>query len=178
VIASVVRDLSGQAAPVETSVAAGPQSAPLGWSETYGRSGQRLVFKVDSLRVVDGGWRARIAMANDTTTAYDVGDSRVKLDRSYGLMLFATGSPSELDRRNRAGTLPPVREAVQFKPALPKTLDAGESWAGTISAPGALVAGSWVRVVFGALMSVSEKPPSGAPTSVVWITDHAYQLRD
>jgi hypothetical protein len=69
-----------------------------------------------------------------------------------------------------------VREAVHFEPSLPKVMEAGDTWEGTMSAPGALVADSWVRVVFGALVVIG-KPPPGAPTEIVWITDHVHQLQ-
>ena len=45
-----------------------------------------------------------------------------------------------------------------------------------MSASGALVADSWVRVVFGTLIAVG-KPPDELDDVVVWITDHAYRLR-
>ena len=45
-----------------------------------------------------------------------------------------------------------------------------------MSANGALVADSWVRVVFGTLIAAG-KPPEGLEEVVVWITDHAYRLR-
>lgn len=175
VVASVVRDLRGSSDATETSAAAPPQTAALGWNETYGSPGQQLRFRVDWLKVVKGGWEARIGMSNDTTSAYDVGGPEATLDRSFGLMLFSTRAHSELDERNRNGTLPPVREAIHFAPSLPKVMEAGDSWEGTISAPGALAAGSWTRVVFGALVVIG-KPPSGAPPQIVWITDHAYKL--
>ena len=176
VIASVVRDLRVQAAPTDVSVAARPQSAVLGWREEYGSSGQRLVFTVDRLQVLDGGWKARIGIANHTASAYDVGDPRATLDRSFGLMLLSTKSQSELDERNDNGTLPPVRQVVRYEPSLPKVLEAGDTWQGTIWAPGALAARSWVRVVFGPLLVVG-KPAKGAPSSIVWITDHTHQLK-
>jgi hypothetical protein len=176
VIASIARDLQGTDAGADTSVAAGPQTAPLNWKEKYGSPGQQVLFRVEWLKVVDGGWEARIGITNDTTIAYDVGDPQATLDRSFGLMLFSSSSQSELDERNRNGTLPPVREAVHFEPSLPKVMEAGDTWEGTMSAPGALVADSWVRVVFGALVVIG-KPPPGAPNEIVWITDHAHQLQ-
>jgi hypothetical protein len=45
-----------------------------------------------------------------------------------------------------------------------------------MSAPGALVADSWVRVVFGTLIAVG-KPPEGLEEVFVWITDNSYRLR-
>ena len=176
VIASIARDLQGTGSAADTSVAAGPQSATLDWKEKYGSPGQQLLFRVDWLKVVEGGWKARIGITNDTTSAYDVGDPQATLDRSFGLMLFSSSSQSELDTRSRNGTLPPVREAVQFDPSLPKVMEAGDSWEGIMSANGALVAESWARVVFGALVVIG-KPPPGAPTEIVWITDHAHKLQ-
>jgi hypothetical protein len=55
-------------------------------------------------------------------------------------------------------------------------LEPEASWEGEMSANGALVADSWVRVVFGTLIAAG-KPPEGLDEVVVWITDHAYRLR-
>jgi hypothetical protein len=69
-----------------------------------------------------------------------------------------------------------VRAANRFAPELPKILEPKAAWEGTISAPGALVAGSWARVVFGTLIAVG-KPPEGLEEVFVWITDNAYELK-
>ncbi len=84
---------------------------------------------------------------------------------------------AELAQRNRSGTLPATRPATRYEPKLPKILAPRSSWNGTISAPGALVASSYVRVVFGALDAAGGKGPDGLANPVVWITDHAYRLR-
>jgi hypothetical protein len=159
----------------ETSRAAGPQQAQLDWRETYGPPGEQLVFSVDSLAVVPNGWRVRLAVGNETSIPYELGDPSATLDRSFGLMLFSTGELEELETRNADGTLPAVRPAARYTPALPLVLQPGESWEGTISASGSLVASSWARVVFGALVAVG-KPPDGLDERVVWITDHAHRL--
>jgi hypothetical protein len=159
-----------------SSEAAAPQTAHLDWRETYGPSGQKLVFEVERLEVVESGWRARLKLTNRTSVAYEVGDPRATLDRAFGLMLFTTGDLSELKRRNRDGTLPATRPATTFRPSLPKILEPGSSWEGTISAPGALVAGSYVRIVFGTLFAVGSTGDQLDET-VVWITDHAYRLK-
>ena len=52
----------------------------------------------------------------------------------------------------------------------------GDGWRGTISAPGSLASGRWVRVVFGPLVAVGD-PPDDMRSRFVWITDHAYRLR-
>lgn len=158
------------------SVAAGPQTAVLNWRETLGPAGEQLVFEVESVQVLADGWRATLKLTNGTSVGYEVGDPSATLDRAFGLMLFATGSPAELERKNRNGTLPETRPAVSYDPILPPVLEPDASWRGTISARGTLVAGSWVRVVFGTLIAVG---PTGDDLEdrVVWITDHAYELR-
>lgn len=173
---SAANRVQDEPATIDTTAAARPQTATLRWRETYGRAGQQLVFSVETLQVMPDGWRARVAVENDTTIAYEVGDPRATLDRFFGLMLFSTGDPAELEEQNTSGTLPAIRPAVRYEPRLPAILEPGASWAGTISAPGALVADSWVRVVFGALVSVGP-PPKELDENVTWITDRAYKLQ-
>jgi hypothetical protein len=150
------------------SVAAGPQTATLGWRETHGPAGEQLVFSVERLEVLPRGWRAKLSLENHSSDSYEVIST---LDRPFGLMVFSTGGYDELIEQNEGGTLPAVRPATRYEPQLPRILEPGDSWVGTISAPGALVANSWVRVVFGALVSVVE-PGEG----LTWITDRAYRL--
>jgi hypothetical protein len=172
---SVARTLQDDPAQELTGVAAGPQTHSKGWREAYGKAGERLVFSVQGLEVMRDGWRARVSVANDTSISYELGDPGGTLDRSFGLMLFASGKLSELEERNANDTLPAIRAATQYEPELPKILEPGASWQGTISARGALVAGSWVRVVFGNLISVG-RAPDGLDEEVTWISDHAYRL--
>jgi hypothetical protein len=153
----------------QRSTAAGPQMATLGWRETYGPAGEQLVFSVDSLEVLPRGWKAKLSLENRTNTSYGVAST---LEQPFGLMVFSTGSHEEFMQMNEERMLPAVRPATTYEPRLPSVLEPGDSWTGTISAPGALVANSWVRIVFGALMSVVEPQDSFA-----WITDHTYRLR-
>jgi hypothetical protein len=173
---STTTRLGDESGAVEPSVAAGPQTAALDWRETYGNDGDRIVFEVESLEVGADGWRAQVAVTNDTSVTYELGDPRARLDWEFGLKLFTTGDLDELERRIANGTLPATRAARTYEPALSKILRPGSTWRGTISAPGALAAGSYVRVVFGTLLSVG-KPPKDMNESIVWITDHAYRLR-
>jgi hypothetical protein len=158
------------------SVAAGPQVARLGWHErTPGPAGARIEFGVDTFEVLADGWRARLSVRNDSSAAYEIGDRHSTVDRSFGLMLFSSGKLSDLEERNSDGTLPALRPALRYRPSLPDVLEPHERWSGTISARGALVAGSWVRFVFGALIAVG-RTPDELPERLVWITDHAYRL--
>lgn len=152
-----------------------PQLALLGWEESYGKPGSRLVFGVSSFRVTDAGWAAKVEIRNDSPVSYSLGGQRASISRAFGVMLFRTGDRRDLEQRNRANELPELRSAVRFQPQLPDLLDRGASWRGTMSAPGNLVAGLWVRIVFGPLVAVGE-PPEGLQDPVVWITDHAHEL--
>jgi hypothetical protein len=175
VLASSAQRLRGNEEAPDASVAAGPQTAPLGWRETYGPSGEQLVFTVDSLEVTEVGWRARIGVENESSVAWEL-DPGATPDGTFGLRLFKTGDPEELDERNKEGTLPAVRAATLYEPELSTILEPDAAWEGEMSANGALVADSWVRVVFGTLIAVG-KPPDELEEVVVWITDHAHRLR-
>ena len=164
----------GEEAP-DTSVAAGPQSADLGWRETYGPPGEQVVFTVDSLVVTRTGWRARVGVGNSSSVAWELAPGATP-DGTFGLQLFTTGDLDELEERNNAGTLPAVRAATAYEPDLPTILEPEASWEGEISANGALAAESWARVVFGTLIAVG-KPPDELNETVVWITDAAHRLR-
>jgi hypothetical protein len=176
VFSSSAIQLDDDEAPAEPSVAAGPQNAKLDWRETFGPPGQKLVFEVERFRVMRDGWKAWIRLTNNTSVAYEVGDPQATIDRSFGLMLFETGREAELESRNAEGTLPALRPATRYKPELPKILESNGTWHGVISAPGSLVAGSWVRVVFGTLIAIGSTGDV-LEDRVVWITDHAYRLR-
>jgi hypothetical protein len=176
VLSSNAVRLDTDEAPAEPSVAAGPQRAMLFWRETFGPPGQKLVFEVERLRVMRDGWKAWVRLTNKTSVAYEVGDPGATIDRSFGLMLFETGTAAELESRNAEGALPALRPATRYQPELPMILESKGSWHGVISAPGSLVAGSWVRVVFGTLTAIGSTGDV-LEDRVVWITDHAYRLR-
>jgi hypothetical protein len=175
VLASNAQRLRGEDTQVQPSVAAGPQYANLGWRETYGASGEEVVFTVESIEVTERGWKARVGIENRSSVGWELAPGAAS-EGSFGLQLFETGDKQELEDRNQNGTLPAMRAATSYEPKLPSILEPRASWAGTISAHGALVAGSWARVVFGTLIAVG-KPPEGMEEVLVWITDSAYHLR-
>jgi hypothetical protein len=163
----------GTAAPV--TVKASPQTAKLGWVEPYPAEKPALVFGVSSFTVTDTGWSADISVENTSDIGWEIGDPRHEADLAFGVMLFPNDDVSELERRNRSGDLPAIREATSYEPTLPNVLRPGKTWKGVISAPGALAGGLWVRISFGTFVSVGE-PPKGVNPSVQWFTDHAYHL--
>jgi hypothetical protein len=156
--------------------AAPAQEAHVDWVEPTARTGPRLVFGVSRIVVLRDGWRAEISIRNETEVAWAIGAAQSPSRIPFGLMLFATGELDELTTRDRERTLPGVRYARSVQPLPPPSLAPGESWTGTISAPGALAANRWLRVVFGPLVP-DDDPPDGLPGLLVWITDHAYLLR-
>lgn len=174
VLASNAQRLSGDDPEIETSVAAGPQTADLRWREVYGTGDERIVFTVDRISVTETGWSARVGIENDSSVGWELAPGATP-DGSFGLQLFETGDPDELEERNQSRELPALRAATTFAPTLPAILEPGRSWEGEIAAQGALVAGSWARVVFGTLVAVG-KPPEELDEIVIWITDHAYEL--
>lgn len=166
---------SSEAPPVIPS-AAPPQAVELTWDERSPATGPALVFRVRRFTVTNEGWESDVEIENRTGIAWGLGNDPVAVEQSFGVMLFATGTMEELEERNRDGTLPGLRAAQRFEPKLPARLDRGASWRGTISAPGTLAAGRWVRVAFGPLVAIGD-PPDSMPGRFVWITDHAYRLR-
>jgi hypothetical protein len=173
-IASSSNRLRGSDSPTEEAVAAKPQTADLDWREVTGYPGEQLVFTVKSLAVTKSGWKANIGIENKTKVGWELIPGFIP-DGTFGVALFETGETSELNERNRRGTLPAVRSATTYDPELPKVLEPKASWEGRISAPGSLAAGSWARVVFGTLLATG-KPPEGFHDRLVWITDSAHQL--
>ena len=174
VLASNAQRLTSDEESIPTSVAAGPQTADLGWREVYGSPGEQLVFTVERIDVTESGWSARVGIENDSSVGWELAPGATP-EGSFGVQLFETGDVEELEERNRNNTLPAVRAATHYAPELPGVLEPDASWEGKISARGALVAGSWARVVFGTLVAVG-KPPDELDEKVIWITDHAYEL--
>ena len=159
--------------PVPPARAAEPQQVELDWVEIYPPTGERIRFAVDELDVRAEGWSVGIAVTNATRNSFELGVNRAQL--SFGLMLFATGELDELEDANRAGRLPPVRLATTMEPPPPDVLAPGTTWHATLSGPGSLADGSYVRVAFGPLRAVGE-PPQGMQPVLFWITDRSHRL--
>jgi hypothetical protein len=148
-----------------------PQRIELDWRESYPPSGQRLRFLVDRIVVRRDGWSADIAVTNSTGIPFRVEPG----PNAFGLMLSGTGDLADLTKSARAGTLPPVRQARTIEPPPPEVLRPNETWRATLSAPGSLAAGSWVRVSFGPFVAGGALP-EGMQSPVVWITDRAHRI--
>jgi predicted small lipoprotein YifL len=163
----------GELEPVDESRAAEPQRAELDWRESLPSSGKRLVFVVDTLEITKKGWSADIAVTNSTATSFDLGN--VPEPSAFGLMLFANDDLDQLKDAAESGRLPAARTAIRFNPPPPDVLAPKQTWRTTISAPGSLADGAYVRVSFGPLRAKGD-PPEGIPQIVGWVTDRSYRL--
>jgi hypothetical protein len=172
VLACLATACGGRSLTVPPATPAPPQQAELHWVEQTPANAPGLVFEVRRFAVTPDGWRADVGIRNDSHVPWKLSTANPEM---FGLMLFATGRMEELDRRNKDGSLPGLRRARLIVPSPPEVLEPGARWTGTISAPGALAAGRWVRLVFGPLGS--DDPPPGLPRQLVWITDRTLVLR-
>lgn len=159
--------------PVKPARPAEPQRAELGWQESYPSSGPRLVFAVDTLEITARGWSAKIAVTNSTAIPFELGAAPEEL--AFGLMLFADDDLGALESAAASGDLPAPRLAARIEPAPPDVLAPKQTWRATISAPGSLADGAFVRLSFGTLRARGE-PPEGMEPTVIWITDRSYRL--
>ncbi len=174
-VAFAAAGCASQSVTVPTTIRAPPQTASLDWKEPYPATNPALVFGVSQFTVTRDGWKANISVENTSEIAWIVGDPRFPAYREFGVLLFPSDNLKDLERRSRDGDVPGLRAATSYTPALPESIKPGETWRGTIAAPGALAGGLWVRIAFGPF-SADGKPPKGAQTPVVWFTDHAYEL--
>ena len=160
-------------APLRPARPAEPQRAELDWREAHpAATGERLVFEVGTFAVTADGWSTTVAVTNRTPYSFEI--STGPADYGFGLMLFATGDLEALEEANREGRLPAIRGARAIVPRPPEVLRPGAGWRGTLSAPGSLPDGSYVRVVFGTFLGGDDAPAEFQ--RVVWFTDHAHQL--
>ncbi len=167
----------GAAAPsIAPAVKAPPQDFTLDWVEPYPAEEPALVFGVRSFAVTGEGWQASVSVRNRSDVGWETGAPRLATEGAFGVLLFPDDDLEELERRNRDGTLPGIRRARAYVPELPHVLEPGATWSGTISAPGPLAAGLWVRLSFGTFTSLGDAP-TGTQPRVVWFTDHAVRLR-
>ena len=168
---------TGEPATVPARLAAPPQTAKLEWLEPYPAKAPALVFGVASFTVTADGWSANISVENRSDVGWKIVDRRHEAALGFGVMLFPTGDQKDAERLNNSLALPTIRAATSYRPVLPVVLEPGTTWRGTISAPGALAGGLWVRIAFGPFSSVGE-PPKGVQSPVNWFTDHAYHLEE
>ena len=164
---------TAEAEPFVPREPAEPRTTELNWREIYPAGPKRLVFLVHRLEIRADGWSAEIAVRNETDIPFEL--ERRAGEPGYGLMLFETADLGELEAASRNGALPAVRAATRFTVPPPSRLRPRETWTTSMSAPGPLPAGTYLRVTFGPFRAVGEPPEDMEPV-VYWITDRSYRL--
>ena len=92
-------------------------------------------------------------------------------------MLFATSDLAELEEAARDGTCR-RRVAAKLEPAPPELLAPNDTWRTTISSPGALADGSYVRVSFGPFAPRASRPTGWSRSSSgSWTARTIYRRR-
>ena len=179
VLSSAAVRLQDEDAPAQPSVAAGPQTAALGWRETFGPAGAaRLRGRADP------GAQERVA---GLARAHERHLDRVQDRRSAPDAQPSLRADALRDGRRRRARATEQRRNAPDDPGC-DALRAGptlDSRTRSLLArndlrPGALVAGSWARVVFGTLLAVGAPPgdtDDELEERVAWITDHSYRLQ-
>ena len=105
--------------------------------------------------------RATSSVTNDTAATFASKDSATSRQSAFGLMLFRTGSHAELEQRNKSLTLPALRRAMTSLACAPDLARTAFELDRDGRPPhGALPAGLWVRLVFGAFVPKGAMPES------------------
>lgn len=140
----------------------------LGWVERYA-AGQ-FTFRVGRLAVGPDGWRANVAVTNNSTSPYRLSP------QSFGLVALDTTSQAELKRLTEDLTrTPPALQPVSVSPAPPPLLAPGETYRGTIQGSEVLREGTVLRLLFGPFTRPDARDVSEG-ADVLWVTYHAVRI--
>jgi hypothetical protein len=143
----------------------------LGWHETVGRPGARMIVDVRKLIVRPQGWEVAASVRNDTSVTFYVGRPHHQGKSEFGLLVLPTSGASQADILAAS----PGVFAARVEPPLPRVLRPGEAWSGTFSGRGRLERGRYVRVELGRFTTVGT-PQRGVPWRFRYITDHVVKL--
>ena len=115
--------------------AAPPQQVRVDWLEPTDTksTSPRLIFEVKRIEVGDDGWKADVAIRNETEVPWALGGPTATSSVPFGVMLFATGDHEELEQRVNQRELPGVRDAHTAQPPPPEVLEPGATWEGTVA---------------------------------------------
>jgi hypothetical protein len=145
-----------------------PKDVDLGWVEHYA-AGQ-FTFRVGRFAVGPDGWRANVAVTNNSTSPYRIGP------QSFGLVALNTRSQAEVNRLTENLTrTPPALEPTRVTPSPPPLLAPGATYRGTIQGTEVLRSGTVLRFLFGPFTRPGARDVTQA-ADVLWITDHAVRI--
>jgi hypothetical protein len=172
VVAAVA--LAGCGTGSEGGRALGPPAEPrayeLGWVERSAAAG--LTFRVERLVIRRDGWQLTASVANRAPDAYLIQRPHRPGGSMFGLVLLETPTWDEV-RELTADfrKAPPFLEPDRIEPPLPRRLDAGSTWHGTLTGSTTPRERAVVRILFGRFARVR-----GTPRYLLWVTSHAVRV--
>jgi len=138
----------------------------LNWLE--GQPGA-MSFRIKRLEVGPRGWSADVGFRNISKQSIRLPTGGQQSPIDFGLGVFINSlSPRIEDPGNY------LVYAKKFAPALPKVLEPGQSWHGTMSSPQPPRASRYLRLVFGVFF-YARPVPKGQPPFFLWVTSHGVQ---
>jgi len=135
-----------------------PQTVELGWHENCGTRDEPIPISTRRLVVANGRWSVDLSFRNGTRATLNVIRPHHAGGTYFGLEPFKTASLREVRSRAEIGAAKPRAIADRFRPAKPGLLRPGESWSGSFAGPGALPAGTPLRVVLGRFVPEGKIP--------------------
>jgi hypothetical protein len=94
----------------------------------------------------------------------------------FGLEPFETASWREVLERAEKNAVKPRTVADRFSPSTPRLLAPGQGWSGWFAGPGALPAGTPIRVVLGRFVITGVVPP-GFSDGFLCISESVVRLK-
>ena len=141
----------------------------LNWRESTGKPGERVIVRIDTLTVREGGWSVRASLENDTAAPLFIGRPHTDERATFALVTAAS-------TRGR-GSVPTGLIASEYSPELPRILDPGKGWSGTFSGAGVMRDGTRVRIAFGTFWAYGGVRIAGRRRMLFRVfTDHAVTL--
>jgi hypothetical protein len=152
-----------------TTPPARARTIALDWHEETGRAGASMIVDVRRLVVRPNGWTVTASVTNETHVTMTIGRPHHPGETEFGVLVLDTARLKDI---HAAG---PGVFASHGGPPAPFALRPGETWSGTFSGPGRLVAGRYVRVELGPVTTVGPPQP-GVPWRFRYITDHVMRV--
>jgi hypothetical protein len=138
------------------------------WNEpiALGSKPPVLVFRVRSVEVGEQGFTIAASFTNRTKQALALPKGTPRSPRQFGLGVYTDAVTVRVEDPGQY-----LLKANRFEPALPKVLEAGQTWSGTMSGDTPPRSGRWLRVVFGVFFWRG-KPPEGFGPFFAYATSH------
>ena len=140
----------------------------VGWNEPIALDGHSpvLVFRVRSIEVGSKGFKVATSFTNRTKQALKLPAGTQQSPRNFGLGVFTDAVSVRIEDPGQY-----LVRATRFDPPLPKVLEPGQTWSGTMSGSEPPRSRRWLRVVYGVFFWRG-KPPTGFGPFFAYATSH------